>query len=67
VGPRTGLERWKISPHRDCFRRYVIKIQSAAFYCVQNVFNDVSTECVAFTFRVQPELIGEWKNVSYVA
>jgi hypothetical protein len=42
----------------NSIRRYVIKLQSAAFYCVQNMFIDVSTECAAI-FRVHAELIGE--------
>ena len=45
----------------DSFRRYVIKLQPAAFYNVQNMFIDVSTECAVFIFRVHVEIIGEKK------
>jgi hypothetical protein len=48
----------------DSIQRYVIKLQSAAFYCVQNKFIDVSTECAVFIFRVQTELIAEYKNTN---
>jgi hypothetical protein len=50
----------------DIIRRYVIRLQSAAFYCVQNKFIGVSTECAVFIFRVQGEIIGKYKNVNYV-
>jgi hypothetical protein len=55
-----------ISPKPDSIRRYVIKLQSAAFYCVQNTFIVVSTECAVFIFRVHVELIGGYKNVNYI-
>jgi len=48
-----------ISCKPDSIRRYVIRLQSAAFYCVQNKFIDDSTECAVFIFRVHAELIGE--------
>jgi len=48
-----------ISPKPDIIRRYVIKIQPAAFYYVWNKFICVSTECAVFIFRVQAELIEE--------
>jgi len=48
----------------DSIRLYVFKLQSAAFYCVQNKFIEVSTECAAFIIRVQAELIGKEKNVT---
>jgi len=38
-----------------CIRRYVIKLQCAAFYNLQNRFIDVSTECAVFIFSVQVE------------
>jgi hypothetical protein len=55
-----------ISHKTDSIRRYVIKLQPAAFDYVQNKFIGVPTECVVFICRVQAELIGEKKNVKYV-
>ena len=40
-------------------RRYVIKLEYAAFYCVQNKFIGVSTERAVFIFRVHVELTGK--------
>ena len=48
-----------ISCKPDNIRRYVIKLQSAAFYCVQNTFISVSTERAVFIFMVHGELTGE--------
>jgi hypothetical protein len=48
-----------ISCKPDNIRRYVIRLECAAFYCVQNRFIDVSTEWAVFIFRVHGELIGE--------
>ena len=48
-----------ISCKHDSIRRYLIRLQSAAFNCVQNKFIDVSTECAVFIFRVQAEINGE--------
>jgi hypothetical protein len=55
-----------ISRKPDSNRSYVIKLQSAVFYYVQNTFIDVSTECAVFIFWVNVDLIGEKKNVYYV-
>ena len=55
-----------VSCKPDSIRRYVIKLQPAAFYCVQNKFIGVSTECAVFIFRVHGELIGEYKNINYL-
>jgi hypothetical protein len=55
-----------VSRQPDSIRSYIRKLQSAAFYIVQNKFIDVSTEGAVFIFRVQAELIGEKKNVNYV-
>jgi len=55
-----------ISCKPDSIRRYGIKLQSAAFYCVQNTFIGVPTECVVFTCSMHAELIGEQKNVNHV-
>jgi len=55
-----------ISCKPDSIRSYVITLQPAAFYCVQNNFIDVSTECAVVIFRVNVELIGEKQNVNYV-
>jgi len=47
------------SRNPNSIRRYVIRLQLAARYYVQNKFIDVSIGCVVFIFRVQAELIGE--------
>jgi len=41
-----------ISCTPESIRRYFIKLQSAAFYYVQNKFIEVSTQCVVFIFWV---------------
>jgi len=51
-----------ISCKSDGIRSYVTKLQCAAFYCVQNKFIDVSTECGVFMFRVHVELTGEKRD-----
>jgi len=55
-----------ISCKPNSIRHYVIKLQPATFYNVQNTFIDVSTECAVFMFSVHVELIGEKQNVNYV-
>jgi hypothetical protein len=57
---------WAISCKLNSIRCYVIKLEPAAFYYVQNTFIDVSTESDLSIFSVYAELIGEYKNVNYV-
>jgi len=56
-----------ISYKPDSFRRYVIKLQTAAFYYVQNKIIGVSTECAVFIISVHVELTGEQTNVNHMA
>ena len=63
---RGTLNLQAISPKLESIRRYVMKLQPAAFYYVWNKFICVSTECAVFIFRVLAELIEENKNVDYV-
>jgi hypothetical protein len=55
-------EGYMVSRKPDSIRRYVIKLQSAAYLNVQNIFIDVSTEFTVFIFRVHVELIGRIKK-----
>ena len=63
---RWTSDMMAVSRTPESIRRYVIKLQSVAFFYLQNKFIEVSRECAVFILRVQAELIGELKNVNHI-